>query len=82
MIVSVKPVDFRKAMDGLVAYAKESIKADLFSEIIYVFRAKRAHRVKLIHSQSACICAQRGLIVSILSRDILYLDKSAKMLIL
>jgi transposase len=35
-------------MDGLAAYVQEAFKADPFSGIIYVFRAKRADRVKLL----------------------------------
>jgi len=48
VLVAAKPVDFRKGMDGLAAYIKEEIKADPFSGIIYVFRSKRADRVKLL----------------------------------
>ena len=46
--VATKPVDFRKGMDGLAAYVQEAFKADPFSGVIYVFRAKRADRVKLL----------------------------------
>ena len=48
VLVATKPVDFRKGMDGLAAYVQESFKADPFSGVIYVFRAKRADRVKLL----------------------------------
>jgi transposase len=48
VLVATKPVDFRKGMDGLAAYVQETIKADPFSGVIYVFRAKRADRVKLL----------------------------------
>ena len=48
VMVATKPVDFRKGMDGLAALVKEQLRADPFSGVVYVFRAKRADRVKLI----------------------------------
>ena len=48
VLVATKPVDFRKGMDGLAAYVQEAFKSDPFSGVIYVFRAKRADRVKLL----------------------------------
>ncbi len=48
VLVATKPVDFRKGMDGLAAYVQEAFKGDPFSGVIYVFRAKRADRVKLL----------------------------------
>ncbi len=48
VLIATKPVDFRKGTDGLVAVVKEHLGADPFSGAIYVFRAKRADRVKLI----------------------------------
>lgn len=48
VLMATKPVDFRKGMDGLAAYVKEAFKTDPFSGVIYVFRAKRADRVKLL----------------------------------
>lgn len=48
VLMAVKPVDFRKGMDGLAAMVKEELRTDPFSGVIYVFRAKRADRVKLV----------------------------------
>lgn len=48
VFVATKPVDFRKGMDGLAAIVKEQLRIDPFSGAIYVFRSKRADRVKLI----------------------------------
>lgn len=48
VLMATKPVDFRKGMDGLAALVKEQLHADPFSGALYVFRAKRADRVKLI----------------------------------
>jgi transposase len=48
VMVATKPVDFRKGAEGLAALVRETIRADPFSGVVYVFRAKRADRVKLI----------------------------------
>ena len=48
VMVATKPVDFRKGMEGLAALVREAMGADPFCGVIYVFRAKRADRVKLI----------------------------------
>lgn len=48
VLVATKPIDFRKGMDGLAAFVKEELKTDPFAGVIYVFRAKRADRVKLL----------------------------------
>jgi transposase len=48
VLVATKPVDFRKGAEGLAAVVHESMKTDPFSGVVYVFRAKRADRVKLI----------------------------------
>lgn len=48
VMVATKPVDFRKGAEGLAALVREAMRADPFSGAIYVFRAKRADRVKLI----------------------------------
>ncbi len=48
VMMAVKPVDFRKGMDGLAALVKEELKSDPFTGVIWVFRAKRADRLKLV----------------------------------
>lgn len=48
VLVATKPVDFRKGMDGLAAYVAEQLQADPFSGVVYVFRSKRADKVKLL----------------------------------
>ena len=48
VMLATKPVDFRKGIDGLAALVKEELKADPFSGVIWVFRAKRADRLKLV----------------------------------
>jgi transposase len=48
VLVATRPVDFRKGMDGLAALVRESLGSDPYSGVIYVFRAKRADRMKLL----------------------------------
>ena len=56
VMVATKPVDFRKGADGLAALVRESLAADPFSGAVYVFRAKRADRVKLIFWDGTGVC--------------------------
>lgn len=46
--VETKPVDFRKGMDGLAAIVLNEFDLDPFSGAIFIFRSKRADRLKLI----------------------------------
>jgi len=48
VLVTTKPVDFRKGSDGLVALVRETLGEDPFSGTIFIFRAKRADRVKIL----------------------------------
>ena len=48
VFVATKPVDFREGMEGLATLVREHMKADPFSGAVYVFRAKRADRIKLV----------------------------------
>jgi transposase len=48
VMVATQPVDFRKGAEGLAALVRERMRTDPFSGVVYVFRAKRADRVKLI----------------------------------
>ena len=48
-LVATKPVDFRKGANGLAAMIKDEMRADPFSGVIYVFRARRADRIKLLY---------------------------------
>lgn len=48
VLVATKPVDFRKGGDGLAALVREALGEDPFSGTIFVFRCKRADRVKIL----------------------------------
>ena len=56
VLVATRPVDFRKGAEGLAALVRETIGADPFSGAVYVFRAKRADRVKLIFWDGTGVC--------------------------
>jgi transposase len=56
VMVATKPVDFRKGAEGLAALVRESMKADPFDGAIYVFRAKRADRIKLVYWDGTGVC--------------------------
>ena len=48
IVVATRPVDFRKGHDGLAAVVKRALRRDPFTGTVFVFRAKRADRLKLI----------------------------------
>ena len=54
------PVDFRKGPDGLLALVRDA-GADPYSGALYVFRAKRADRVKIVwwDGRGVCLYAKR-----------------------
>jgi transposase len=56
ILVATKPVDFRKQGDTLAALVQEALGSDPFSGAIYVFRAKRADRVKILWWDGSGIC--------------------------
>lgn len=46
--VATRPVDFRKGMDGLALAVQEMFGLDPFCGAAFVFRAKRADRIKIL----------------------------------
>src|SRR5256885_16527171 len=48
VLAASKPVDFRKGADGLAALVREALGEDPLSGTIFVFRCKRADRVKIL----------------------------------
>lgn len=61
VMVATKPVDFRKGMERLAMLVREHMKGDPFSAAVYVFRAKRADRIKRIlwDRTGLCLYAKR-----------------------
>ncbi len=49
VLVATRPVDFRRGMDGLARAVKEELRADPYSGVVYVFRAKISDRIKLLY---------------------------------
>ena len=50
-----QPVDFRKGPDGLVGLVRDA-GADPFNGSLYVFRAKRADRIKIVWWDGTGLC--------------------------
>ena len=48
VLVATKPVDFRRGAESLAALARERLKRDPFSGTIFIFRSKRADRLKIL----------------------------------
>lgn len=48
ILVATKPVDFRKGHDGLAALVQSTLAEDPFAGTVFVFRAKRADRMKIL----------------------------------
>jgi transposase len=48
VLVATKPVDFRKGLDGLAALVQEHLRLDPYAGTVFVFRAKRSDRIKLL----------------------------------
>ncbi|MER9518860.1 IS66 family insertion sequence element accessory protein TnpB [Mesorhizobium sp. M0614] len=46
--VATRPVDFRRGMDGLALAVQEMLGLDPFCGAAFVFRAKRADRIKIL----------------------------------
>ena len=56
VMMATRPVDFRKGAEGLAALVRETMGADPFSGAVYVFRAKRPDRVKLVYWDGTGVC--------------------------
>jgi transposase len=48
VLIATRPVDFRRGTDGLAATVQSVLRQDPFSGTIFVFRSKRADRVKML----------------------------------
>ena len=49
IMVATKPIDFRKGHDSLAAMVKNALRKDPFTGTIFVLRAKKADRLKLLY---------------------------------
>jgi transposase len=48
VLIATRPVDFRRGADGLAATVQSVLRQDPFSGTVFVFRSKRADRVKIL----------------------------------
>jgi len=48
VFMATRPVDFRKGIDGLALAVQEMFGLDPFCGAVFVFRSKRADRIKLL----------------------------------
>ncbi|CAN2536343.1 hypothetical+protein [Methylocapsa aurea] len=48
VLVTSRPIDFRRGVHGLVAMVAEALKADPYCGSVFVFRSKRKDRIKMI----------------------------------
>ncbi len=48
ILLATRPVDFRKGMDGLAALVQQALRADPFAGDVFIFRPRRADRVKIL----------------------------------
>ena len=62
VFVATRPVDFRKGIDGLALVVQEVMGLDPFSGAAFVFRSKRADRIKiLVWDQTGTVLVQKRL---------------------
>lgn len=61
VLVATQPVDFRKGMDGLAAYVQQRLRGEPFCGAVWVFRSRRADRVKLLYwdGTGTCLLSKR-----------------------
>jgi transposase len=55
-MVATQPVDFRRGMDGLAALVAQTLSFDPFAGDIFVFRAKRVDRIKILVWDGSGLC--------------------------
>lgn len=48
VLVATRPVDFRRGADSLAALVREQLKHDPFCGTVFIFRSKRADRLKIL----------------------------------
>jgi transposase len=56
IMVSSRPVDFRNGLDGLAAMVQQALHENPFAGDIFVFRSKRADRVKILYWDGTGLC--------------------------
>ena len=56
IVVSAKPIDFRKGMNSLAALVSHALSADPFAGDVFVFRSRRSDRLKVLFWDGTGLC--------------------------
>jgi transposase len=56
ILLAARPVDFRNGMDGLAALVQQALRADPFQGDVFIFRPRRADRVKILVYDGTGLC--------------------------
>ena len=56
ILVATQPVDFRRGMDSLAVLVSETLRDNPFSGSFFVFRSKRADRIKILAWDGTGLC--------------------------
>ena len=61
ILLAVKPVDFRKGIDGLAAVCRQVLGSDPFSGHVFIFRNKKVSAIKVLmyDGQGFWLCQKR-----------------------
>lgn len=61
IFLAVRPVDFRKGIEGLAAICKHHLKHDPFSGSLFIFRNRRGNSIKILtyDGQGFWMCQKR-----------------------
>ena len=61
ILLSVKPVDFRKGLNGLMAICRNELKEDPLSGIVFIFinRSRKSIKIIMYDGQGAWLCMKR-----------------------
>jgi len=61
ILLAVKPVDFRKGIDGLAGVCRQALRSDPFAGHVFIFRNKKASAIKALmyDGQGFWLCQKR-----------------------
>lgn len=56
ILVATQPIDFRRGMDSLAVLVSETLRENPFGGAFFVFRSKRADRIKILAWDGSGLC--------------------------
>jgi len=56
VLLATAPVDFRRGIHGLASLVQQELRTNPFKGTIFVFRAKRANRIKILFWDGSGMC--------------------------